>query len=279
MAVTAAALLSALAGCGSGGEPTAPPPAAGAKVVWAVGDAADGGVAAVALASRVKAGPVDRLVYLGDVYESGTAEEFERNYDPLYGELAKVTLPTPGNHDWPNHEDGYGPYWRRAGRDEPLGYYSVSLAGWQLIGLNSEADHARGSPQERWLRGQVARPGDCRIAFWHRPRFSAGSVHGDQPDVEPLWNALRGHAVIVLGGHEHDLQRFPAVDGITQMVVGAGGHSHYPIDGDDDRPVFADDEADGALRLELRAGRADFTFVATDGRRLDSGSVSCRPGP
>ena len=42
--------------------------------------------------------------------------------------------------------------------------------------------------------------GTCRIGYWHRPLTSDGTVHGDNPDVAPFWDALAGHASIVLNG-------------------------------------------------------------------------------
>jgi hypothetical protein len=57
---------------------------------------------------------VDRLLYLGDVYESGTAAEFESNYRPLYGRFDSIAAPTIGNHEWPNVATGYVPYWTAA---------------------------------------------------------------------------------------------------------------------------------------------------------------------
>src|SRR5918992_2903243 len=60
----------------------------GRAEVWAVGDGADGGKRAKALARRIAARRPDRLLYLGDVYEHGSREEFRRNYAPVYGSLA-----------------------------------------------------------------------------------------------------------------------------------------------------------------------------------------------
>ena len=144
------------------------------------------------------------------------------------------------------------------------------------MSLDSEADHGTGSPQLRWLRSQLRPPGTCRLAFWHRPRYSAGTKHGDQDDMAPVWNALRGHAAIVLNGHEHDMQPFKPIDEITEFVTGAGGHELYSLRASDRRLAFGDDTHYGALRLSLRPRVADFAFVAADGRILDSGSVSCR---
>jgi hypothetical protein len=256
----------ALLGCGGDERDTAP----AAAVVWAVGDGADGGAAAKEVAARIVQDRPDRLLYLGDVYETGTAEEFRTHYHSVYGELKDRTKPTPGNHEWPLHAQGYDPYW-----GVPPWYVS-RVGGWRLISLNSEADHDDDSPQLRWLRSEAPRAGGtCTIAFWHRPFLNAGR-YGDQVDVAPFVDALRGHAAIVLTGHDHDMQRFRPQDGIVHYVSGAGGHDRYEVDADDPRLAFSDDQHYGALRLELRPGRADLAFVASDGAVLDRSSVTCR---
>jgi hypothetical protein len=248
-------------------------------VLWAVGDGADGGEDAKAVAARIAAGRVDRLLYLGDVYGAGVlhadgdAKDFRDRYASVYGRLAARTSPTPGNHEWPQRAEGYLAYWSVRSRPMPA-YYVFQTAGWQLLSLNSEAPHGRGSPQLRWLARKLRRPGTCRLAFWHRPRFSAG-LHGDQRDIAPLWDALRGHAAIVVNGHDHDMQRLRPVGGITELVSGAGGHSHYALKADR-RLAFGDDDRYGALRLTLTPGRADLAFVATDGRVLDRRRVACK---
>lgn len=275
MVLAAATFLLLRAPDGELPAPAASPPGDPA-VVWAVGDGADGGTAARQVAERMSAGGIDRLLYLGDVYETGAAEEFQSNYDAIYGRFGSIAEPTPGNHEWPTHAEGYDPYWKGVTGSEQPHYYSFRLAGWQVLSLNSEELADDGSTQLEWLRGQLGTAGNCRLAFWHRPRYSAGQTHGDDASVEPFWDALRDRASIVVNGHEHNLQRFPARDGITQFVSGAGGHLHYPVDPSDRRPAFANDTDFGALRLELEPGLARFRFVAADGRTLDSGAVRCR---
>jgi hypothetical protein len=244
-------------------------------VVWAVGDGANGSAQARAVAARIAKGPVDRLLYLGDVYEDGTAQEFRDRYATTYGRLARVTAPTVGNHDAPNESSGYDPYWRRALGAAPADWYAFRAGGWEVISLDSEDPHASGSAQYRWLRRRLRAPGTCRIAFWHRARFSADTHHGDQEDMAPLWDALHGHAAIVLAGHAHDMQRLRPIDGITAFVSGAGGDELYPLRRDA-RLAFGDDSSYGALRLRLRRGAAAYAFVTADGRILDSGTVRCR---
>jgi hypothetical protein len=246
--------------------------------IWAVGDGADGGKAAQAVAARIAADDPDRLLYLGDVYERGSPKAFREHYATTYGPLAAITAPTPGNHDWPRHTSGYDPYWHRAlKRARTAHWYAFRAGGWTILSLNSETDHARGSRQERWLRSELGKPGTCRIAFWHRPRFNAGGHHGDTPGMKPIWDALRGKAAIVLNGHEHSMQRLRPIDGITTFVSGAGGHSHHDLDRGDPRLAFGDDRHDGALRLRLRRGEARYAFVSRDGSVLDRGTLRCRP--
>jgi hypothetical protein len=237
--------------------------------------ASDAPDAAKAVAARIAAGRVDRFLYLGDVYDKGRLSEFETNYAPVYGRFGTKTAPTPGNHDWPRRADGYDRYWAGVfGKPIPA-YFSFWLAGWRIFSLNSETEHDSTSPQLGWLRKRLRGRSTCRLAFWHRPRFSAGTTHGDQPDVEPFWTALRRHAVLVVNGHEHDMQRLKR-DGIVELVSGAGGHGHHRIDPSDGRPAFADDEHYGAVRIDLRPGRAKFAFVTAAGKMLDAGLVRCR---
>jgi len=279
-----AAGLSLLASASAASAATAPagdgrfpdPAPASPATIWAVGDGASGTAPERAVSAMVAAARPAAFLYLGDVYEYGTAAEFRRNYDTVYGGLRAITLPTPGNHDWSNHGVGYDPYWARVTGRTPAPYYAVTVAGWRIISLNSETNHGATSPQVAWLRRQLRAPGTCRLAFWHRPRFSAG-LHGDQPDIAPFWHALRGHATLVLNGHDHDMQRMRIRAGITQLVAGAAGRGHYPVDETDTRLAWSDDATDGALRITLEPGRARFAFVAVDGRVLRSGAVSCRP--
>jgi hypothetical protein len=275
-AVAACALPGATIAPATGrGRPPAAAPAQRA-VLWAVGDGATDGAGARAVATRIAAGRFDRLLYLGDVYESGTAGDFRGAYASTYGRFAARTAPTPGNHDWPNHATGYDPYWRRALGAPLPHWYAFRAGGWQVLSLDSEASHGRGSTQERWLRARVRGGGTCRIAFWHRPRFSAGSHHGDQRDMAALWDDLRGRAAIALAGHEHDMQRLRPIDGITELVSGAGGADRYRLRRDP-RLAFGNDTTYGALRLDLRPGAATYAFVSAAGRVLDRGTIRCRP--
>jgi hypothetical protein len=244
--------------------------------VWAVGDGAVGTEEAKAVVRDLIAptGP-DRFLYLGDVYEDGTAEEFERNYRPVYGTLDPITWPAIGDHEWAARDEGYHPYWERA-RGGPIpDFYAQRLGGWEILVLTTEGDHTPGSPQVAWLRRQVAEGGDCRIAVLHQPRWSAGDKE-DAPDLDPLVGILRGRARLLLSGDDHNMQRLRPQGGLTQLIAGSGGREMDAVDRADDRLAFGDGERYGALRLDLRPGSVRATFVAVDGTELDRSDVTCR---
>jgi hypothetical protein len=275
----AAAAAAILAACG-GDAPRDEPAQAGADraVVWATGDGGDGSRVARRLARRIARDRPDRFLYLGDVYPSGTALDYRLRYQPVYGRLAEITSPTTGNHEWANRRSGYQPYWRRVtGRRQPY-WYAFELGGWEILSLSSEAAHGESSGQLRWLRRRLARgSGTCRLAFWHRPRFSAGVVHGDAPDVAPFWRALRGHARLVLNAHDHLLQRFRRRAGITEYVAGAGGAEHYPARRDR-RLAYAKSDVTGGIRIVLEPGRARLEFRSVSGKVLDRSRATCKSG-
>lgn len=248
-------------------------------VIWAVGDGADGGEDGRSVANLVASGGPQRFLYLGDVYETGTAEEFENNYQPLFGSLDGIAAPTVGNHEAPNEDEGYYPYWRAAtGKDVPA-WYQFTAGGWQVLGLNTEEPRGARSPQLRYLRRALSAQafGTCRIAFMHHPRYSAGR-HGDDRSVEAIRRALTGRATVLLAGHDHNMQRFRPVNGLTQLISGAGGHELYDVNERDPRLLFANDTQFGALRLVLRGNRANASFISVEGTVLDRSRHRCRRG-
>jgi hypothetical protein len=274
VAAAAAALAVAAVGTSAG----APTPAQDERaVVWAAGDVATPGVRADRVAALVRRGEPDRFLYLGDVYETGTAGEFRRWYHPRFGRLARITAPTVGNHEWDRRFQGYYPYWYRRKGQRLAPWFKTQIAGWEILSLNSQAQHGTDSAQLSWLRAALEGPGDCRIAFWHRPRYSEGA-YGGAADLNPFWTALAGHARIVLNGHDHNLQRHAPQLGMVEYVVGAGGRGRYKLHRGPSTMVWGTDRFDGALRMVLKPGRALLEFRAPSGRLLDRSRATCSPG-
>ena len=263
-----------LTGClfgGGGGDGNGP---AGRPVeVWAVGDGPNGKPPSMAVADLIKKAKPRWLLYLGDVYGP-----YGQLFDETYGRaLARRTLASPGNHEWPSQRAQYLAYWEDVTGRPQARYYAREIGGWQVISLNSQEATGRGSPQYRWLQDTLSKagPGTCRLAFWHEPRFSAGQ-HGDSQAMDPIWDELAGHATVVVSGHDHTMQRLAPEQGITQLVAGAGGRSHYRLDTSYPGLRFGDNTHDGALQMQLSPGMARFEFVAVGGEVLDTGLVRCQ---
>ena len=276
------------AGHGASTAPGAPAPLPGAAhVLVGAGDIADGGSGAEATARLID--HISGTVFTaGDnAYPDGTDADYGQHYEPSWGRHRGRTRPCPGNHEY--HDSGAAGYYRYFGSSAGpagQGYYSFDLGDWHVISLNSNIDMSAGSPQERWLRADLAASSkECTIAYWHHPRFSSGS-HGSSTESQPLWQALQeAGAEIVVVGHDHNYQRFapqtatgqadPA-RGIRQFVVGTGGAGHYQF-----RTPIANTEAYnvdtyGVLKLTLGRGTYSWQFVPVAGSTYtDSGSGTC----
>lgn len=227
---------------------------------------------------------------LGDnAYPDGSATDYQQCYDPTWGRHRARTRPAPGNHDY--HTSGaaaYYAYFDTLAGPAGRGYYSFDIGDWHIVSLNSEISMSAGSAQETWLRADLAASTrQCTLAYWHKPRFSSGTKHGNETAAAPLWLALYDfHAEIVLGGHEHNYERFAPqtpdgqadpVNGIREFVVGTGGRSHY---NDEGTPLPTSEVFNGTtygvLKLTLGAGTYSWQFVPVAGGTFtDSGSGTC----
>jgi hypothetical protein len=250
-------------------------PAAGQpEVVAAVGNGASGEPASTQVASEIGGWSPNLFLYLGDVYDGGTYEEFQNWYDPSWGQLRAITNPTSGNHE--TSADGYAWYWN----NEPS-YYSYDAAGWHFVELNGD-DFS--SAQLTWLNNDLsAHAGACTIAYWHEPLYSLNN--SATPGEQNLWAAVAGaHTTLVLNGHVHIYQRWTAMNasgtpsptGVVEIAAGTGGHDPQAVSGSDSRLMAAVGDLSGAVKLTLGVTSLGFQFVGTDGTVPDSGSLPCQ---
>ena len=226
-----------------------------------------------------------------NAYPDGSASNFATEYDPTWGAFKSRTHPSPGNHDYTTAgAPGYYGYFGAAAHG-PDGYYSYDLGtSWHIVALNSEIPANAGSPQETWLRADLAantRP--CTLAYWHRPRFSSGTKHGSTPGMQPLWQALYDHhAEIVVSGHEHNYERFDPqtptgtadlVNGIREFVVGTASGSNAPANYPFGTPLpnsVVRGNPWGVMKFTLSNGSYTWEFVPIAGTTFsDSGSDTC----
>lgn len=238
--------------------------------VWAVGDANPPNSKRVT--RLIKRADPDRVLYLGDVYPEGSRDDFQRWARPWRGLLRRMA-PTPGNHEWLFASEGYEPFWREVTGRTPPTYYSFDAGGWEVLSVN--AQHSETGAIAEWLRDRASEGGNCRIAFWHQPAYSAGKYAPGDRRARLFWDALQGGARVVVSGHDHNLQRMRRRDGMFQFIAGAGGRHRHNVHENDPDLAFGDDHHFGALRLRLSPERAKWRFVSARGRVLDKGSLSC----
>ena len=252
-----------------------------------------GDEATAPLIDAIFSGGAQGLVFTaGDnAYDSGTPQQFADCYDQTWGRYRERTRPSPGNHDYLTESaSGYFDYFGAAAGDTDKGYYSYDLGDWHIVAINSNCEAVGGcgpgSAQEKWLRADLsAHPAACTLAYWHHPRFSSGD-HGNSPSMQAIWDALYDlGAEVVLGGHDHDYERFAPqdgdgntdlVNGIREFVVGTGGASLRGFGDIQPNSEVRNSDTLGVLKLTLHSTSYDWEFVPEAGQTFtDSGSADC----
>ena len=271
--------------------------AAGAAVVFiGAGDIADcGNTNDAATAALINAIPNVPVFTLGDnAYPHGTASDYSNCYNPTWGAFKSRTHPSAGNKEYDNSANAapYFAYFGAAAGPSGLGYYSFDLGSWHIIVLNSNIATDPGSPQEIWLKADLAaHPNLCTLAYWHHPLYSSvGGSTGTSGAViasaRPFWDDLyAAGADLVLNGHRHVYERLAPmkpdgspdpVKGIRTIIAGMGGES-----GGDLTDIFPTSEVRegrtfGILKLTLSTGTYSWQFIGVPGSTFtDSGTNSC----
>jgi hypothetical protein len=268
-------------------------PASGSPfVVVAVGDGTSGESNETKVTQLIANQSPNLLLYLGDSYERATPTEYFNYYGTgtqLYSVFKSITDPTIGNHEYLNpnpNGEGYFSYW-----NNPPSYYSFTTNGWHFVSINSnfyKVDTTAGSAQYNWVVQDLAKNRQlCTIVFYHHPLFNIGP-EGSTTQMADLWSVFaQDRVTLVLNGHDHDYQHWtplngagqPDPNGVTEFIVGTGGHGIQPAKTSDSRVVSNGDKSPtdfGALRLELSPTDVKYQFINTSNTVLDSGTSSCK---
>ena len=155
---------------------------------------------------------------LGDnQYETGALADFRTGYGTTWGAFLSRTRPAVGNHEYKSSSTAAG-YFGYFGGRAPDNYYSFNVGAWHLISLDSNCAFAggcgAGSRQYEWLKADLAaHPTRCTLAYFHHPRWSSGTAHGNSSQVGPFIDLLyNAGAEVVLSGHEHNYERYASAD-------------------------------------------------------------------
>jgi hypothetical protein len=209
-----------------------------ALVYWTSdGGGAEGGDAARVMNQWIRSkGNPSLIVYGGDVYRSGSEDNFAKFFDQ-FGRDVSLVCETPGNHDWKTTKTvggskvpiGYEEFWKAHASKQPIDTqkaagaryeHFIDLNGWRLIFLDTgltDDGHPWpfGDPaRQTWLTNAVtSASGRSKIVFAHHSRLSNG-LHGDNVGVHTIWKSLfdpataAPRAAFTLGGHDHNVSLF-----------------------------------------------------------------------
>jgi 3',5'-cyclic AMP phosphodiesterase CpdA len=265
---------------------------ANAVQIVAAGDIADCGkdepAASMAARTAQLIRPTDAAVLtVGDnTYPVGAPNEFTNCFDPTWGTFKERIYPAPGNHDYQTPDAaGYFDYFGSRAGPGRRGWYSVDIAGWHVVSLNSNVDARAGSAQLAWLVADLAASAAlCTMAVWHHPVYTSGP-HGNDPRMRDALAALyAAGAEIVLVGHDHVYERMVPHDadgapdplrGIRSFTVGTGGARLYRFRTPHPASAMRDNTTHGVLRLTLGERRYRWEFIPVGGPPRDRGEADC----
>lgn len=230
---------------------------------------------------------------LGDnAYQDGTLAEYNDCYGPGWGRHKARTRPAPGDKDYRTADAaGYFDYFGAAAGERGKGYYSYDLGDWHVVVLNSAIPTHAGSPQEQWLRADLAASTrECTVAYWHHPLYYSVGSTGVRPAVKPLWDALYGAGVeLVLNSEQRNYERFApqtpdgapdAEYGIRQIIVGTAGSGSNSFGTVRPNSEVRESGTRGVLRLTLAPGGYAWKFIPTTKTGFtDSGTGTCHGPP
>lgn len=217
----------------------------------------------------------DWVLLAGDAqYDNGEIANFETVYEPTWGRFKSETLPVPGNHD--QYDSGYSTYFDDSGLGGSVPQHWIKdLGAWSVTGVDSNAVAGASG----FIQDNLPTP-DFDIVMWHHARYSSGSDHGSDDDIDPLWDSARaGGGCINFVSHDHIYERL-SYEGMHQFLVGTGGGEQHDDFVEADL-VSGSEEAVAQVHAVLfmdlyRNGKYEFELIDVSGEVLDSGSDTCR---
>ncbi|XP_028782385.1 probable purple acid phosphatase 20 [Neltuma alba] len=194
----------------------------------------------------------DMLLLPGDLsyadYIQSRWDSFGRLVEPLASQ--RPWMVTQGNHEVEKipvvHRKPFTAYnarWRmpfeQSGSDSNL-YYSFDAAGVHVIMLGSYTDFDSGSPQYKWLVGDLKKVDRAKtpwlVVLLHAPWFNSNAAHRGEPESYQMKAAMEdllyeARVDVVFAGHVHAYERFTRVYrdkanscGPVHITIGDGGN-------------------------------------------------------
>ena len=199
------------------------------------------------------------VVYPGDYSYTGP-EEFQPVIDATKAFGAK-NFGTNGNHDGSDYADLFDEY---SNAVVNLGNVSFMLLDSEDAGgavTFAKANFAKMT--QKW-----------KVAVFHKPIYTAKSDHGPDGGMKALEPEFEKAGIqLVLAAHNHNYNRFSPKNGVTYMVCGTGGESHYSSGGASGI-VKEDDTNFGTTNFTTSGSSISGKFVANGGAVIDTFTIT-----
>lgn len=253
---------------------TAPVAGSNTPVRFGVFGDSGGGELQSAVTEQLGTVSMDLLLHVGDIaYGRGSLAQLEQQFFTEYAALLDQipAFPVPGNHDYGT--DDAAPFRQVFALPEngtPDGlerWYSFDFGDVHFVGLDTERV---GAAQIEWLDEDLSRNAlPWTVVFLHRPPFSSGD-HGSSLRVRDAFVPLfeRHGVAVVFAGHDHDYERTQAIEGVTYIVTGGGGHNTRAV-GWSSFTAYAEDVLH-FVYAEVEGDRLSVHAIDATGREFDS---------
>lgn len=212
------------------------------------------------------------VITAGDnVYPSGRWQDYQKNWDPHMGPVARKMnfMPALGNHDM--YRDDLRPYFGHFPHLKGMAYYTFKEQDAQFFALDSDQDLRPGSAQRAWLEQSLKdSKSPWKVVYLHYPMY--GTTEDAYPDIsESVQPLLEKYGVqLVVAGHEHNYLRSKPRNGVVHLLTGGGGQRVYPFL--DKQPGHLARRVAEYHHLEMSVGKKKMVVRAVDenGNRIDT---------
>lgn len=226
--------------------------------------------------------------YYADVDGSGDITKFTQVFD----QLKPITvIVTKGNHD--DEEDGSSSVAKAM--TEYFGWGTIATGKYvsedgkyALIGMDTQDSNITKTDGEQYLFVKNTLESDefknalYRFVVLHKNLVSAEGKHANLDDIREVYHPLftQNKVSLVIQAHDHNMALSKLIDGITYIVNGAGGRSHYAI-GENPATIEWSNDSTYGLGLirehKTDANKIQIKFVDFSGKLIHSKVLNFGP--
>jgi predicted phosphodiesterase len=260
--------------------------------VVAFGDSGQDTPAQDQVGALVASETFDFLMHCGDViYEQGQMAGYDTSFFPQYGSFinSHPIFGAVGNHDLETANGGpyisvFNPPSNNP-QNNPL-YYSFTWGNVKFVSIDSTGIFTANGPWGTWFQSELANnTSRWLVVVMHAPLFSNDTTHGDDANLQSLWQGIieDNKVDLVLAGHAHIYQRTnkikmistdPTYGGWVEIVTGGGGAALYGIGATTAVPPAYTESCNHYTKLTFTQNELGVKVVRADGTTAENVTIA-----